>query len=372
MKMYKQDILEKRPAIKGRFRNWLYVAARRHGVDEWRKLNRRHEQSAAPGDPEPVDPGFGGPDDAPFDADLFYALSILHMTVARVRKHLMEDGKSEHWMIFEELVLAPLIPGRVPKSRDALLAMFPGQPPGFLDNRLTTVKRVSGAFFRRSCPLTRPIPSRPTNDWKNCWKSCGLHSPAGCGWRLLAKPAPEPGESTGSSDDLAMPSSVDEIPEGRIPPEVMHDELRVLLGFWLAMPLNDYLDDLEGAGPTIARVIRDSRPRGAPGPAESLAPCLNLLGLCDRVHPTIAAIPPGELVNVFERLKTYAKRVHRQAAHAEKARASGAAANRRETSMPVEIAQVLYDLAGALALSRAGRGSSGSVTSATERMCPGC
>ncbi len=151
MKMYKQDILEKRPAIKGRFRNWLYVAARRHGVDEWRKLNRRHEQSAAPGDPEPVDPGVGGPDDAPFDADLFYALSILHMTVARVRKHLMEDGKSEHWMIFEELVLAPLIPGRMPKSRDALLAMFPGQPPGFLDNRLTTVKRV----FRRILPGAR-------------------------------------------------------------------------------------------------------------------------------------------------------------------------------------------------------------------------
>ena len=281
MKMYKQDILEKRPAIKGRFRNWLYVAARRHGVDEWRKQKRRHEQSAAPGDPEPADPGFGGPDDAPFDADLFYALSILHMTVARVRKHLMEDGKSEHWMIFEELVLAPLIPGRVPKSRDALLAMFPGQPPGFLDNRLTTVKRV----FRRILPAL--VPADPTDTLTPDERLEELlailrASQSSRLWlALLAKPAPEPGESTGSSDDLAMPSSVDEIPEGRIPPEVMQDELRVLLGFWLAMPLNDYLDDLEGAGPTIARVIRDSRPAGRLG-RQKVSPCLNLLGLCDR------------------------------------------------------------------------------------------
>ena len=74
------------------------------------------------------------------------------MTVARVRKHLIEEGKAEHWMIFEELVLAPLVPGRVPKTREALLAMFPGEPPGFLDNRITTVKRV----FRRMLPALDP------------------------------------------------------------------------------------------------------------------------------------------------------------------------------------------------------------------------
>ena len=38
LKMYERDILEKRPAITGRFRNWLYVAARHHAVDEWRKI----------------------------------------------------------------------------------------------------------------------------------------------------------------------------------------------------------------------------------------------------------------------------------------------------------------------------------------------
>ena len=83
------------------------------------------------------------------------------------------------------------------------------------------------------------------------------------------------------------------------------------------------------------------------------APTLNLRALIDPAHPTVASIPPEELTALLERLKTYAKRVHRLAKQAEAAeRAEGPA--RRESSMPVEIAQVLYDLAGALALSRCG------------------
>ena len=45
LKMYERDILENRPAITGRFRNWLYVAARRHAIDEWRKSHRRPERA---------------------------------------------------------------------------------------------------------------------------------------------------------------------------------------------------------------------------------------------------------------------------------------------------------------------------------------
>ena len=48
---------------------------------------------------------------------------------------------------------------------------------------------------------------------------------------------------------------------------------------------------------------------------------------------------------MLERLETYAKRVHRLAKQAEKGDPCRGAA-RRESSMPVEIAQVLYDLAG--------------------------
>jgi hypothetical protein len=353
LKMYERDILDNRPTITGKFRNWLYVAARRHAIDEWRKSHRRPERSTAAGDPEPADPGGPGAEDAPVDADLFYALSILHMTVARVRKHLIEEGKSEHWMIFEELVLAPLVPGRVPKTREALLAMFPGESPGFLDNRVTTVKRV----FRRILPAL--IPADPTDALTPEGRFQELleilqGSKTNRLWlAFLTKPMPGPDQSTASSLELAAPSSDEELPEGRISPEIVNDELRILLGFWLEMPLNDYLDDLEGAGLAVARALRDARPRGALGFTRRAAPTLNLHSLIDPTHPAIASIPPGELLIVLERLKTYAKRVHRLAKQAEKGDPCRGAA-RRESSMPVEIAQVLYDLAGALALTRCG------------------
>ena len=93
LKMYERGILDKRPEITGKFRNWLYVAARRHAIDEWRKNNRRPERTASPGDPEPADPGYPGGEEAPLDADLFYALSILHMTVARVPPAPAQGGE---------------------------------------------------------------------------------------------------------------------------------------------------------------------------------------------------------------------------------------------------------------------------------------
>ena len=44
LKMVERDFLANRPVITGRFRNWLYVAAKNHAVDEWRKIQRRPEQ----------------------------------------------------------------------------------------------------------------------------------------------------------------------------------------------------------------------------------------------------------------------------------------------------------------------------------------
>ena len=59
--MYERDILESRPAITGRFRNWLYVAARRHAVDEWRKMpSPPRAIRPRSSDLEPVDPSSAG------------------------------------------------------------------------------------------------------------------------------------------------------------------------------------------------------------------------------------------------------------------------------------------------------------------------
>jgi DNA-directed RNA polymerase specialized sigma24 family protein len=352
LKMVERDFLANRPVITGRFRNWLYAAAKNHAVDEWRKIQRRPEQLDAFDVQEPVGPPPPGQDDTPFDADEFYALSVLHMTVGRVRKHLLEEGKSEHWMIFEELVLAPLIPGRVPKTRDELLAMFPDQAPVVLDNRVTTVKRV----FRRILPAL--VPTDPTENLTAEARFQELLEilRASKNYRLwlafLIDPAPGPEAAPGFSIDLAARSiDVDEEVEATVSPEVIHDELRILLGFWLEMPLPDYLDDLEGVGPAVRELIRPARPLGRLGRSSSSAPRFNLRALVDGTNPQLAKMPLDELTVLFERLKTFAKRVYRVTRTGQKVPASYSV-GRRENSMPFEIAQVLYNLAGALALTR--------------------
>jgi hypothetical protein len=351
MKLYERDILEKRPAITGRFRNWLYVAARHHAVDEWRKSQRRSERLDAFEADEPADSRNESSEDPPFDADEFYALSVLHMTVGRVHKHLLDEGKSEHWMIFAELVLAPLIPGRVPKTRDELLAMFPGQGPVFLDNRVTTVKRV----FRRIPPVL--IPADPTESLSAEERFTELleilrASKNNRLWlAFLTNPMPGPEESTGSSLDMAARPANAEMSGALVAPDILHDELRVLLSFWLEMPICEYLEDLEGVGPTVAVAIHDSRPSGPLGRHRHAFDPLNLKGLIAGTDARIAAIPPEEMTALLGRLKTFAKRVHRSLKHGARGE-SARGITRRDNSMPVEVAQVLYDLAGSLALCR--------------------
>ena len=238
LKMVERDILSNRPAIEGAIsRNWpLCCGPDISALDGLRKVQRRRERHDAFEDREPADPRGAAPDEEPFDADESYALSVLHMTVRRVRKHLLEEGKSEHWMIFEELALAPLVPGRVPKTRAELLAMFPGEGPAFLDNRMTTVKRV----FRRILPALIPVDPTESLTPERRFQELLDILQASANSRLwlafLLDPTPGPEESTGSSLDLSPLSVAGDGSDAAIAPEILQDELRILLRFWLEMP----------------------------------------------------------------------------------------------------------------------------------------
>jgi hypothetical protein len=353
LKMYDRGFLAKRPLITGRFRDWLYVAARRHAVDEWRKTQRRPEHSNAFDVHEPVDQNVRGLEHSTFDADELYALSVLHLTVGRVHRQLLAEGKPEHWMIFEELVLAPLIPGRVPKTRAELMAMFPGQEPGFLDNRVTTVKRI----FRRVLPAL--IPADPTENltpeerFQELLAILQSSKDSRLWLAFLTDPRPGPDQITSSSLDLAAWPAADDRPEAGISQDILDDELRVLLGFWLDAPVHEYLDDLEAVGPILAAAIRETRPSGARGRRRDAASAITLKGLISGTDPVVSTVPPAELIILFRRLKEYAKRVHRSLSYRDERDLSRGLA-RRESSMPGEVAQVLYNLAGALALIRCG------------------
>ena len=212
------------------------------------------------------------------------------MTVGRVRKHLLEEGKAEHWMIFEELALAPLVPGRVPKTRGELLAMFPGEDPIFLDNRMTTVKRV----FRRILPAL--IPTDPTEHqtpeqrFQEFLDILQASSKSRLWLAFLLDPAPSPGASIGSSLDLAVPSTDGDGTEPLVSPDIHHDELRILLGFWLEMPLHDYLDGLAELGPDLAAAVRQSRPSIPLGRSHAASAPFNLRTLMNG-DPRLPALP---------------------------------------------------------------------------------
>ena len=343
LKLYERDLLANRPAITGRFRDWLYVAARHHAIDIWRKAQRRRERAEAFDVNEPADPRVEARGDGPFDADECYALSVLHLTVGRVRKHLLQEGKAEHWMIFEELALAPLVPGRAAKSREELLAMFPGEGPAFLDNRMTTVKRV----FRRILPAL--IPVDPTEDRTPEQRFqellAILHASARTRLWLafLVDPSPGPEVSAGSSMDLAAMSAGGEGLDAPVSEDILRDELRVLLSFWLEMPLREIPDDRNPGRVTEAGATRGTRPPAAPP--------LTLRALIGEDPPPGPGLSPEELAALLERIKTFAKRVHRSRP-AGRRRKPGPDAGRFEDAMPFEVAQVLYNLAGALALIR--------------------
>ena len=277
------------------------------------------------------------------------------MTVGRVRKHLLQEGKAEHWMIFEELALAPLIPGRAAKSREEILAMFPGQGPAFLDNRMTTVKRV----FRRILPALIPVDPTESRTPEQRFGELLEILRASANSRLwlafLADPSPDPAIPGGSSVNMAAGPIGGEGDAASVSPDILHDELRILLGFWLERPLQDYLDD-EPAGPAaVAGAIRPPRPASRTGPSPPPRPPINLRALVEGTPHAGPALSPEELTPLLERVKTFAKRVHRPRpveAVRRDGRGAGQASGRLEDALPFEIAQVLYNLAGSLAMTR--------------------
>lgn len=351
LKLYERDLLTNRPAIRGRFRDWLYTVARNHALDEWRKVHRR--PACALDAAETADPRGNAPEDSPFDADECYALSILHLTLGRVRKHLLQVGKAEHWMVFEELALAPLVPGRAARSREELLAMFPGHGPAFLDNRMTTVKRV----FRRMLPALIPVDrSEGRTAEQRLEEFLGILS-ASAKTRLwlafLVDPCADPRSSEGSSLDLAVRPIGGEGLDPGVSADILHDELRILLNFWIEMPLQELPDDWDGAEAAAATASRRPGPDDWNDPARPIASLLRLRDLIvETEDPGVAATPLDELAALLRRLKTFAKRVHRPRTDGRSRRDPAPGVCRFEDTMPFEVAQVLYNLAGALALTR--------------------
>lgn len=341
VKQMGRDLIHNRPAITGRFRSWLYATVRNYAADHGRRRRTEGARLAALAPHLPSEAV--SPDEAdPFGGDLDFALGVLNATLRQVREHWEAQGKPEVWAIFDELVLAPLDPARVPRSRDELRRLYPDRAPN-LDNCCTSVKRV----IRRVLPAMFPpgtTDHRAPEDRFREWLEILRRSRAGlCGQLRLAFETDRPWD-----DGSALDESVAFARGGGTGPtqpadsadsaEMRAAENRVLIGIWLALPLRYYLDP------------RRVDPRWLRGPGSG--PTLG--GLLDS-PATDPAARARELL-LLEGVKTFAKRVH----HAIRPGPDGIADEpsdraRRAHSMTPEVAQVLYNLAWSLALTRHGR-----------------
>lgn len=346
LKMLQKDLLNNRPTLKGRFRDWLFMSVKNHAIDEYRRRSRRPERTDPFETNEPASPAGGGSVAA--EGDALYALGLLNLTLRRVRKQWEDQGKPEVWRFFDELVLAPLDPTRVAKTPAELLAEFPGHKYDDLFNRATSFKRV----VRRALPALIPpdlterqTPEEQFEEWLEILRTSNAGRNNLLWLAFRTAPPPAASASLDSSVNLLVGQSPGGSIDVEVTPEMARDELRVLLGFWLAMPLEDYLGPLAEIGPHAARA--GLAPRGA-GKMPPRASTFSLLSIIDDAHP----LPNYELVALLQRLKTFAKRVHNAVRPGHNAVRPGREAARREHSMPAEVAQTLYNLAGVLALVR--------------------
>jgi RNA polymerase sigma factor (sigma-70 family) len=340
-RLMRRDLTEVRSRLSGPFRNWLYRCVRNEAIDALRRRSSRPARVDTFEVHLPVDPSRAG-DEQAWSPDVLFALAVFNLTLRQVRRHWEEQGKPEVWRIFEELVLAPMIPGRVSKDRDELIAEFPGRKRQYLDNCCTSVKRtIERVLPAMIPPALTPFhnPEERFEEWLTILLGSGTSL---CGQLHLAFGTDRPWDHAAGSDEsiqLArrLADSPDE-PRGGPPDEDLKDaENRVLLGIWMTMPLRWYLD------PGMVDAVFGARPGQAGEPS-----------IQDLMPPEDGgASRPEPLRALLEALKKFAKRVHHGVTPGpEGFEDEPSDRARRAYSMTSDVAQALYNLSWTVALVR--------------------
>jgi DNA-directed RNA polymerase specialized sigma24 family protein len=325
------------------FRSYLYRSLSNHIVDSHRKDGPDGTRSRPVAlDPDVAD-AIGAAPAAALDPDTFYALDILNQSLQALRRNCEKAGRGHIWKIFEEKLLADEFRGRVPKTRDELLAEYPGQVETFLADSLWTAKRA----FRRIIHDLLPDDPRDGLDpderfveWMGILRGCHasqfelLH----IAYRVIPYVGPETESATSMS--MVVPGSPKPNAATYASPsaELTDDELGILISFRLEMPLTTMLDfgEIERFVPASSDLWPGTNPAVRSTRRQPLRP-LCLLTLIDPTPEESAALDGCDLVGLLERIKEFAKQLlHFQ-----------------DPGAPAVFAKFLYTVANSLALCRA-------------------
>jgi hypothetical protein len=329
-----------------RFRTYLYRSIQNHVRDFYRRTGpgaraRRLDLDAGltiADDPETT-----------LDPDAIYALDVLHQAIQALRRHCERSGKPHHWIFFEETFLADEFRGRRGRSRAELLQAFPEFDAQRLDNALVTAKRAFRRFVEGLIPRglrEEVVPGERFEEWMAILR--GSHASQfnllHVAYRVL--PYLDPEMSRATSTALVVDPRRGGGPAGAyegLASAAEDDELSILLGFHLELPLMELIDAAEllryipTSSPLLALPRAGSRPRPGGGQAPSRAsrpPCL--LTLIDPTPAESTAMAGVDLVGLLSRLKLLAKQLHRRTDH----------------TVPDVVSQLLYTITSILGVVR--------------------
>jgi len=361
------------------FRGWLFRSLRNHAADFYRRRGNLGQNELF----DPLIKALDAGNDAATEDETLYALSILHLAINRVRRHWRDHAKPDIWASFEEVFVRKLFPERRPDQKDEGRDRRPitqGKDRQTLFNQATSVLRV----FRRVLPEIIPAelcdlrsPDERYNEWRSILFQSQVIRELPIWLAFLEPPLPGPEAPPVKSEDLALspnepakespqlahdcrksknttrdrgapkrapaePVKADEkaiqskieAEAERERLEIEWDELRVLLAFWMEKPFRDYIDDLGSVMPVVV---------ASPVSLRSV--------LRDEPSPRLS---PPELETLFIRVKGFAKQAY-QLVRREDALGPGPESPRRTHTLPREVAQILYNLSVALALTRCGK-----------------
>jgi DNA-directed RNA polymerase specialized sigma24 family protein len=288
-----------------RFRGYLYQSLQNHTRDFYRRRARDLRQ-------QPLDPVAAASiisvPDLPLDPDAIYALDILHQALQSLRSHCERTGKPHLWVVFEETLLADEFRGRSRKSRAELLAMLGRDDPQALDNALTTAKRAFRRLVQEVIPQwpgENADPSSRFADWLEILRRSNASQYDLLHLAYRVTPRLDHSSQANSASMIvreARSRTDDRRPEVEPAEALSDDEMGVLLGFWLEMPLTRWLEPSEWAGflpifdrfyPTREGRVRPDRAGRSPCLLTILAPDPEESVLAKQLHLRTNHAVPG-------------------------------------------------------------------------------
>ena len=327
---------------RARFRTYLYRSLQHHVHDFYRKQKsdgkiRSVETGTVPEPEAELEPAL--------DPDAIFALDVLHQALHALRRHCERCGKGHIWVLFEETFLANEFRGRQAKTRRELLEAFPSLNPERLSASLTTAKRAFRRFVEEVIPRGLRDEVRPGERFDE-WMAILRDSNASqfnllhVAYRVMPFLGPDMSQTV-SADMLVEYQLGDDQASIYEQPVLVpdDDELGILLGFHLELPLTEMVDaaELTEFIPPSNALWSFARTRSARSASTTYrARPLSLLTLIEPTPAEAEAFAQTDRVGLLTRLKLLAKQLHHQPDHA----------------VPEVFAQLLYTLVNVVALVR--------------------